>query len=283
MKIKNIFKNIFIYLRRLFSKFFADGSFVLASSIAFFFIFSIFPLMLIAVSISGILINQFNIQLDILSFIAERIPMIFDFVGNNISQIVESRAAIGVFGIVFLFIAATYVFDAIQFALNKIYKIKQQRRYWKQKLYGFLIMLLLLLIIGVSFILSTGLFYLTNILSVFFNIEDAFNTVLLKAISILIGLFSNFFVFSLLYYFGTNRRITLKNIYKGAITIAIVWEAAKYIFTFYLEKFSNYELVYGSIASVIAFLFWVYISSLLFLLGAEINSIQDKQLIEKTI
>jgi membrane protein len=283
MKIKNIFKNIFIYLQRLFSKFFADGSFVLASSIAFFFIFSIFPLMLIAVSISGILINQFNIQLDILSFIAERIPMIFDFVGNNISQIVESRAAIGVFGIVFLFIAATYVFDAIQFALNKIYKIKQQRRYWKQKLYGFLIMLLLLLIIGVSFILSTGLFYLTNILSVFFNIEDAFNTVLLKAISIFIGLFSNFFVFSLLYYFGTNRRITLKNIYKGAITIAIVWEAAKYIFTFYLEKFSNYELVYGSIASVIAFLFWVYISSLLFLLGAEINSIQDKQLIEKTI
>jgi membrane protein len=239
--------------------------------------------MLIAVSISGILINQFNIQLDVLSFIAERIPMIFDFVGNNISQIVESRAAIGVFGIVFLFIAATYVFDAIQFALNKIYKIKQQRRYWKQKLYGFLIMLLLLLIIGVSFILSTGLFYLTNILSVFFNIEDAFNTVLLKAISIFIGLFSNFFVFSLLYYFGTNRRITLKNIYKGAITIAIVWEAAKYIFTFYLEKFSNYELVYGSIASVIAFLFWVYISSLLFLLGAEINSIQDKQLIEKTI
>jgi membrane protein len=129
----------------------------------------------------------------------------------------------------------------------------------------------------ITFSLSTGLFYLTNILSTFFKIEGPFNNTIHKIVSLLIGVISNFLVFILAYYFGLSKKIAFKQIYIGALVAAIGWEAIKYIFIFYIDRFANYQLTYGSIASVIAFLLWVYISGLIFLLGAEINSIHKIQ------
>jgi membrane protein len=218
-------------------------------------------------------INRFSIQSDILIFVEERIPIIYGFVDNNITRIIENRTSIGIVGFVFLFFSATYVFDSVQIALNKIFRTKTQRRYWLQKLYGFLIIFLMLLIIIITFSISTGLFYLSNNLINFFNIEESISLNIPKVLSIITGIFFNFLIFILIYYFGTHKNIYFKQIYRGALTIAIGWEGVKHIFIVYLNRFANYQLTYGSVASVIAFLLWVYISSLIFLLGAEINSL----------
>jgi membrane protein len=66
----------------------------------------------------------------------------------------------------------------------------------------------------------------------------------------------------------------LRQIYRGALTLAVGWEGVKYIFVVYVDRDVNYQLAYGSIGSVIAFLLWVYISSMIMLLGAEINSLR---------
>ena len=266
-------KNIFRYLHGLFKKYINDRCHIFASSIAFYSIFSIFPALLIFISITGIAINRFSIQSDILIFVEERIPIIYGFVDNNITRIIENRTSIGIVGFVFLFFSSTYVFDSVQIALNKIFGTKTQRRYWLQKLYGFLIIFLMLLIIMITFSISTGLFYLSNNLIDFFNIEESVSLNIPKVLSVITGIFFNFLIFILIYYFGTHKNIHFKQIYRGALTIAIGWEGIKHLFIIYLNKFANYQLTYGSIASVIAFLLWVYISSLIFLLGAEINSL----------
>ncbi len=271
--VKKVLKNIYWYLYRLFSKYIKDECHIFASSIAFYSIFSLFPAMLIFISLTGIVINRFSIQADILIFVEERIPIIYGFVDNNITRIVENWASIGIIGFIFLFISSTYVFDSIQFALNKIFKAKTQRRYWKQKLFGFLIIFLILLIIVITFSMSTGLFYLSNNIIEFFNIEGSISANIPRALSVIMGILFNFLIFALIYYFGTHRDISFKKIYKGALTIALGWEGVKHLFIIYINNFSDYQLTYGSIASVIAFLLWVYISSLIFLLGAEINSL----------
>jgi len=272
--VKKLGKKIFIYLRRLVRKFLDDRCQILASSIAFYSILSIFPALLILISLSGVVINRFDIQANILAFVEERIPIIYGFVDANLTSIVANRASIGVIGFIMLFFTATYVFDSIQYALNKIFRTETNRKYWKQKLFGFLIVFLIFVIIVTTFSLSTGLFYLSNTIMGLLEVEASISTVLLKILSVLIGILFNFLIFTLIYYFGTNRNISLRQIYRGALTIALGWEGVKYIFVIYIDRVADYQLAYGSIGSVIAFLLWVYISSMIMLLGAEINSLR---------
>ncbi len=273
-KIRLFFINTFRYLKRLSKKFISDGCPIMASSIAFYFLFSVFPLILIFISLSGIFIDRLDIQTTILGFVEERIPIIYSFTESNIEKIIENRTSIGIIGFIFLVIIATYVFDSIQFSLNRVYKTKSQRRYWKQKIFGFLIITLTFIIIFLSFLLSTALFYLTNTVIGFFDLSESLSTFLLRYISIFLGLLLNFAIFGIVYFFGTNRKTHFKHhIYKGALIAAFLWEISKHIFIFFINRFANFELAYGSVGSIIGFLLWIYISSYIFLIGAEVNSL----------
>jgi membrane protein len=273
-KIKILALAIFKYLRKLSIKYIADGCIIMSSSIAFYFLFFIFPFVLLLISLSGILINRFGVQPAILFFVEERIPIIYGFTESNIIKIVENRASIGITGFIFLILSTTYIFDSIQFSLNRIYKTKTQRRYWKQKIFGFLIMSLILIIVIISFLLSTSFFYLVNIIVDYFKLNEPISSPLFKTISIMLGLTFNFAIFSLIYFFGTNKKTHFKyHIYKGALFAAIAWELSKHIFIIYIYKFVNFELTYGSVGSIIGLLLWVYISSLILVMGAEINSL----------
>jgi len=253
-----------------------DGCQIFAASIAFYSILSIFPALLIFISVSGVVINKFSIQSNILVFVEERIPMIYGFVDNNITNIVKNRTGIGIIGFLIMFITSTYVFDSIQLALNKIFRTETHRKFWKQKIYGFLIVFLIFLSIVITFSISTGLFYLSNTLIDILNIEESLSVEILKLLSIAIGIFFNFLIFILIFYFGINKKINFRQIYRGALTVAVGLEIIKHLFVFYLDRFANYQLTYGSIGSVIAFLSWIYMSSIILLLGAEINSIRFK-------
>ena len=137
-------------------------------------------------------------------------------------------------------------------------------------------MFLIFLIIVITFSLSTGLFYLSNTLIDTLNIEEFLSIEILKLLSIAIGIFFNFLIFILIYYFDINKKINFRQIYRGALTVAVGLECVKHLFVFYLGRFASYQLTYGSVGSVIAFLSWIYISSMILLLGAEINSLRFK-------
>ena len=273
-KIKIIGLAVFKYIRKLYGKYIADGCVIMSSSIAFYFLFFIFPFVLLLISLSGILINRFDVQSTILGFVEERVPIIYSFTESNITKIVEKRASIGITGSIFLILSTTYIFDSIQFSLSRIYKTKTQRKYWKQKIFGFIIMTLILIIVIISFLLSTSFFYLANIIVDRLELHESISSPLFKTISIMLGLTFNFAIFSLIYFFGTNKKTHFKyHIYKGALFAAIAWEISKHIFILYINKFVNFELTYGSVGSIISFLIWIYVSSIILVMGAEINSL----------
>jgi membrane protein len=212
-----------------------------------------------------------------LDFIQERIPIIYTFTEANIEKTIENRRSIGITGILFLMLSTTYVFDSLQFALNKIYRTKSQRKLWQQKVFGILLISMVFVLIIISFLSSTILFYLTQHIFDLLNVAYSTSQALIRALSLVIGLGFNFSILSLMFFFGTNRKIHFKNIYKGAIFGAIGWEATKHIFVIYLNQFANFELTYGSVGSIIGFLLWVYASALILLIGAQINSLPFKK------
>ena len=76
-------------------------------------------------------------------------------------------------------------------------------------------------------------------------------------------------VFLLIYKLLPNTKTYWRYIWPGALTAAILFEIARTLFIFYLEHYANYQLIYGSIASVIILLVWVYYSAFIMVLGAE--------------
>ena len=87
-----------------------------------------------------------------------------------------------------------------------------------------------------------------------------------------LGLLVTFTVFSLIYMFMPNIKTRWRHIWPGALFAAILFETVKNLFIYYLANFTGYELVYGSLASVIILLVWIYLSAYILIIGAEFVS-----------
>ncbi|MGC3996765.1 MAG: YihY/virulence factor BrkB family protein [Anaeromyxobacter sp.] len=80
-------------------------------------------------------------------------------------------------------------------------------------------------------------------------------------------------LWALLYYVLPDVEQDFKFITPGSVGGVIVWVIASWAFSFYVSHFGSYDRTYGSIAGVIILLFWMWISALVMLLGAEVNSV----------
>jgi membrane protein len=88
--------------------------------------------------------------------------------------------------------------------------------------------------------------------------------------SVLLPMLVSCAAFFLVYWLVPARRLTPRHLLSGAILAAILFEGVKIGFSVYLENFSNFDIVFGSLGAVVAFLFWVYLSAAILLLGAEV-------------
>jgi membrane protein len=86
----------------------------------------------------------------------------------------------------------------------------------------------------------------------------------------------NLISLSVLYYFAPEARQKLLSILPGAITSTILWMLASSAFRIFLRNFGAYNKTYGSLAALIILMVWLWISGLVFLLGAEINSLMKR-------
>jgi len=78
--------------------------------------------------------------------------------------------------------------------------------------------------------------------------------------------------FTLLFLYSPTYPLKLRHVYPGAIFSTLAWIATSQVFAFYVNNFSNYSRIYGSIGGVIVFMLWFYISSVAVLLGGDINA-----------
>lgn len=80
-------------------------------------------------------------------------------------------------------------------------------------------------------------------------------------------------IFLLLYKFTPRKTIYWRDIWLGSLIGAIAFQIALVGFTIFIRRFADYQLVYGSLASLVVILVWIYISSFILIICAEINSV----------
>jgi membrane protein len=80
----------------------------------------------------------------------------------------------------------------------------------------------------------------------------------------------------ILYYFGPNRRQSWRRVWPGAVFTTILWLAATLTFAWYARHIANYNVMYGSIATVVLLLVWMYVLSIIAFVGCEFNAELEK-------
>ena len=267
----------FKLLKESFSEFSADNVIKLSASLAYYTVFSIGPLLLVIISLTGLFFDPASVTGKIYEQMSNLIgEQGADQLINILQNIREQNTAakFSIIGTVILIFGATTVFADIQDSINYIWSIKAKPKkgwlkYLKNRLLSFS------LVIGIGFLLIVSLLVNTitdtltdKLRDIFIDaaviIFQVFNVLLLYAIISVL--------FAVIYKVLPDARIRWKDAFVGAGFTGFLFILGKFLIGFYL---GNSELgnTYGAAASVIIILSWVYYTSIILYFGAEFTKV----------
>ena len=239
---------------------------ITVAAIAYFSLLSLFPIILLSISIAsfnlGLLMDQ-QLIIHELEFIA---PALGQLLGQNIDEIIHTRGPITGVALVGLIWSASTIFYTLTHALNKIWANKHSRPIWKRR--G-LAILFVLTLAGPALILAS---FASSMLA---NLRTWLPDQIIPVgdgISLTVAILLDVALFLVLYILLPHGSSTWREILPGAIGAGLLWELAKKAFLYFVSTYiSISNLVYGSVAAIIAFLVWAYLSGLIFLFGAYLS------------
>ena len=251
--------------------FYKSDDLTYASSIAYYALLSLFPFFLLAFSIVAGVTSSDTDRDAVLRFVLRYFPRTLDFVTNQLTELQRAQVRLSVAGSVLMIWAAMGVFGAITSAVNHAWGVEKQPSYFRHKLISFV------MLVFASLLLLAGLLMVSAI-----NIAEArwFAGVVAAAPKLLIlqGLavrwgttFLFITVVGLVYYFVPNAKVRFRDVWVGAVMTGLLWRVALVGFSRYVRDLSRFS-VHGSIAAVVVFLIWVYISAVIFLYGVEVTA-----------
>ena len=248
-----------------------------AAAIAFWAFFSIFPLLLLAVGVTGFLFDSAAAQERLRQALDLAIPGSADFVERHVRSAVSLRGALGLVGAVGLLWSASAAIGAVSRTLDRVNGIEERStplitKLRQTGLAGVIVGIM------VSSVALTGLLELLTASDLALLQRIGVETRLTERLTGEAGaVFLTLVMFLLLYRLAPSSTIDWNDAIPGAILATFLFELAKRGFLLYLSVAADYDLVYGSLSSVIVMLLWLYISALVLLLGAEFNVRRQRQ------
>lgn len=244
----------------------APESSLIAAAISYFTLFSLFPLTLLTVAIASLWLDPLLAESEVVTRLEFVAPALGELLGTNIERIVQARGPITGFALLILLWSSSKIFSVITRAMDRIWNVTRARSAWRHR--G----LAILMAMGISALLLAASFAEGTVLTIV-------NTLLPEGLQLMQPLtnqfwaaFVNVVLFAMLYYFLPHVNLCWRDILPGAIGAGLLWELAKRAFLYFIATYlSRSNLVYGSVATITAFLTWTYVSSLIFLLGAYLN------------
>jgi membrane protein len=242
-----------------------DNAGDMAGSIAYYAILSIFPLLLGVIALLGLFLPSETVQAQIFQFSGRYLPGANQLIERNITRVIELRGSLGLLSVIGLFWTGSAIFGAIGRVINRAWGIYTYRPFYLRKLRD------LTLAMGISL-----LFFLSMATTAFSSIIPVIDLPVLESLAViasrLTGFFLIFVMIALLYKFMPNTRTSWRYIWPGATLAAVLFEIARTIFSIYLSEFASYDMIYGSVATAIVLLVWIYFSAFIIIIGAEFAS-----------
>lgn len=278
-----------IVLKRSGKAFIDDNLVSRAAELGYYFLFALFPMLLSASSILGIVAKKAStVYVGLLDYLSIVIPhsafqMVIDVFNQTTAAATGGKFILGLSAALW---SASVGFAAIQDTANIVYKVKETRPYWKAKLQAIGVTILLILVITLALFTMLGADYLVRRTEAFTrNHALAMTEVMLIHITAWICVLALLMVlFALIYYFAPDVKNKCWHWLTPGAAIGIAgWLAASLGLRVYLHYSPSYTAAYGSLGGVIILLTWFYITGLMILAGAEINSEIQAAVTEKRL
>ncbi len=242
----------------------------LAGAIAFYTLFSMFPLVLAVISVAGFFVGPEVEESELAERIVEVIPVSTEFIGETMRGVASARAITGAASLIGLIWASSAAFGVIRKGINSTWGITRARPFLRERLIDFGLVagagLLLVMFLVVTPLVGT----IEQTLRFLFPEFDV--SLALKLVSQIGPPVVGFGTFLVLYRFLPNATVRLVDVWPGALGAALAFEGAKRGFLWYVETFPVYNVVYGPLGAIMALLTWVYVSAIILLFGALATS-----------
>lgn len=259
------------FIKKLIVRVNEDEIFALSAQLAYYLLLSFFPLLMLIMIIVGFS----NISTtDTLKYLEGLLPInTYLLIESTVVEVLDGqKGQLLWFSVILSIWSSSSGFAAVIKGLNKAYGIKETRGYIKGTLISILCTIGVVLII----ILTLFLVVFGGVIREFLIAKLPFDNIITFAWDILrfaILIFVMIFVFATLYHFAPCKRLKWNDALPGAVTTTLGWIVVSSLFSFYVNNFSNYSRFYGSLGAVIVLMTWLYITSVILLLGGEINAI----------
>src|SRR6185369_1960123 len=251
-----------------------------SAALSYYFILALFPMLLFLVSLVGVFAGPGSQLRDsIISGLGRLAPgSASELVHSVVNQTFKSssglKLAMGLLGALW---AASGGMGAVVVSLNVVYRVKETRAWWKQKLtiIGLTLALAALIVVALVLVLYGG--KIGQLLATQIGLGDVFR-IAWKVLQWPLSFGAMFLSFSIIYYFGPDlKERKWYWVTPGAVTGVALWLVASLGFRLYLQFFNSYSATYGSLGAGIILILWLYITGFAVLIGGELNWIIENE------
>ncbi|MCI1478544.1 MAG: YihY/virulence factor BrkB family protein [Clostridium beijerinckii] len=251
-----------------------DDVFALASQLAYYLILSFFPFMLFLMTLAGFssisskqILGQLNVMLP---------RSVLELTQSTVVEIFDNQYT-GLLGISILLTlwTASSAFKAIIKSINKAYNFKEERSFIKLSI----ISMLGILALAATIILALTALVFGNVIGDYIKSINPFYEIVLSIWNIFRYTFILAIMISIficVYKFAPAKKLVWKDVIAGSIFSTLGWVLVSFVFSFYIDNFNNYSRFYGSLGAVFILMTWLFLISIIFILGVEINFVTSE-------
>ncbi|OBJ59587.1 YihY/virulence factor BrkB family protein [Mycobacterium asiaticum] len=262
-------------LRKTAREFVTDQCTDLAAALTYYAVLSVFPALLVMVSLLGVFGEGRRTTDALLNAAGDLVPAsAVDLLRQPIEQVVENQSA--GFALVFSILAALWsasgYVGAFGRAMNRIYEVAEGRPIWKLRPLQLALTLAGLVLVAAVALMLVVSGPVTDAVGPAIGLGEAAQTLWTIAKWPAILVFVSLAV-AILYYITPNvQQPKFRWLSIGAAIAILLWALASFGFGFYVSNFSSYNKTYGAVGGVIVFLLWLYLTNLALLFGAELDA-----------
>ena len=247
----------------------------LAAQLAYFFLLSLFPLLIFIVT----LLPYLNLEeAQVFRFIENYAPQdVYLLIEGTISDILLTRngglLSLGIIGTIW---SASNGMNAIVKSLNRSYNLDETRPFFIVRGLSVIFTLLMIILFVVMLVLPIFGQQIGTILFSYFGFEEGF-VKLWNSLRWTITPLIMLIVLTGLFWIVPNQKLFLRSVFPGAAFATIGWIIVSLGFSYYVNNFGNYSSTYGSIGGIIVLMLWLYISGIVLLIGGQINAVTQER------
>ncbi len=239
-----------------------------AASIAFFTIFGFPPLLLEIVTVASYYLEIPDIQDNIIQILENIIPIPPDLIIDFLEGILNQRGAVGILGLIGLTWAASGLLMSLTTNINRAWPTAKIRNVVERRLVAFLMIGAFILFIAITSVLSTVVAFFNQ-----FELPHLSISAPVGMISDFTFFVMRFFLFLALYFFVPKTKVKKRAAFFAALFASLAWEVTAYGFNWYFQSgLANYNVLYGSLGTLVALMFWIYLDCLILVFGAYFSA-----------